>query len=137
MYSKITTNITVANVNETLDFYEGVLGFRLVMAVPENSREIVAARSPDTPLGFAIVQHDGVELMFQSQSSLSRELPEFSGRPAGGSFTLYIQVADVKELYESLKDRVTMVKELHATFYGAQEFYIRDCNGCILTFAGR
>ncbi len=137
MYHKITTNIMVGSVNETLDFYEQILGFKLVMAVPENSQEIVTTRSANTPLGFAIIQRDDVELMLQSRASLSRELPEPARRPVGGAFTLYIQVADVEELYESIRNKVTIVKDLHTTFYGAREFYIRDSNGCILTFAGK
>jgi uncharacterized glyoxalase superfamily protein PhnB len=133
MYEKITTNIVVDNVNEALDFYEGVLGFRLVMAVPENSQEIITTRTAGTSLGFAIIQRDKVELMLQSRASLARELPEEAGR----SFSLYIQVADVKQLHENLRGRVTVVKALHRTFYGAQEFYLRDGNGCILAFAGK
>jgi len=137
MYNKVTTNIMVGSVNEALNFYERILGFKLVMAVPENSREIVTTRSANTPLGFAIIQRDDVELMLQSRASLSRELPELAGRPVGGAFTLYIQVANVAELYESIRNKVTMVKDLHTTFYGVREFYIRDGNGCVLTFAGK
>ncbi|HUS72520.1 MAG TPA: hypothetical protein VMY06_05585, partial [Sedimentisphaerales bacterium] len=54
----------------------------------------------------------------------------------GGSLTFYIEVQDVKGLYAKLKDKVTIVKDMRTTFYGKQEFYIRDCNGYILTFAG-
>ncbi len=137
MYEKITTNIIVSSVDETLDFYEDVLGFRLVMAVPENSQEIVTAHTAHTPLGFAIIQRDNVELMLQSQASLSRDLPAGADRPAGGSFSLYLRVDDVKTLYENLCDKATIVKALHTTFYGVQEFWIRDGNGCMLAFAGR
>jgi uncharacterized glyoxalase superfamily protein PhnB len=137
MFRKITTNLMVGNVNEALAFYEGVLGFRLVMGVPEGSRQIVTTCDGDTPLGFAILQRDEVELMLQSQKSLAGELPEFKKRPVGGAITLYIQVASARELYEQIKDRVTILKDLHMTFYGAEEFYIRDGNGYVLTFASR
>ncbi len=137
MFSKITTNLMVGNVNEALDFYEGVLGFHLVMGVPEGSQQIVTTRERATPLGFALLQRDEVELMLQSQRSLAEELPEFKQRPVGGAVTLYFQVANAGELCERIKDRVTIVKDLHTTFYGAQEFYIRDPNGYVLTFASR
>jgi lactoylglutathione lyase len=137
MYEKITTNIMVDSVNETLDFYEAILGFKLALAVSENSGEIVTVRSANAPLGFAILRHDDVELMFQSRASLSRELPELADRPAGGAFTLYIQVTNVAELYESIRNKVATVKDLHTTFYGAREFYVRDGHGCVLTFAGK
>ena len=73
MYNKITANLMVNDVGETLDFYERILGFNMVMAVPENSRETITARRDDTALDFAIVKCDGVELMFQSRKSLSGE----------------------------------------------------------------
>ena len=137
MYGKITTNLMVGSVNETLDFYEGVLGFSLVLGVPEGSRRIVTTREDDTPLGFAIIRRDDVELMLQSRKSLSEELPSFGEQSIGGSITIYIQVADAGKLYEDIRDRVTIVKDLHTTFYGTEQFYIRDCNGYVLTFAGQ
>jgi len=137
MFNKITTNLMVVDVNETLDFYEKVLGFRLVMGVPEGSQQIVTTRDQDTALGFAILKRDEVELMLQSQKSLCGELPEFQKRPVGGAITLYIQVASARELYEKIKDRVAILKDLHTTFYGAEEFYIRDGSGYVLTFASR
>jgi len=137
MFNKITTNLMVVDVNETLDFYEKVLGFRLVMGVPEGSQQIVTTRDQDTALGFAILKRDEVELMLESQKSLCGELPEFQKRPVGGAITLYIQVASARELYEKIKDRVAILKDLHTTFYGAEEFYIRDGSGYVLTFASR
>ena len=137
MYNKITANLMVNDVGETLDFYERILGFNMVMAVPENSRETITARRDDTALDFAIVKCDGVELMFQSRKSLSGELPQLEDCPPGGTITLYIEVANAEELYENIKDKVTIVKDLHMSFYGMQEFYIRDGNGYILTFASR
>jgi uncharacterized glyoxalase superfamily protein PhnB len=136
MYKKITANLVVGNVNETLDFYEQTLGFGLVMAVPRNSQQIVTARDADAPLDFAILRGDDVELMIQSRKSLARELPASGGKAAGVPFTLYVQVADAGELFNSIRSKVTVVKDLHATFYGAREFWIRDHDGHILTFAG-
>ncbi|MCL5279475.1 MAG: hypothetical protein M1376_06175 [Planctomycetes bacterium] len=75
--------------------------------------------------------------MLQSQKSLSGGLPEFRKRPVGGAVTLYIQVASARELYEQVKDRVTILKDLHTTFYGAEEFYVRDGHGYVLMFASR
>ena len=137
MYEKITANIMVTNVKETLDFYEQVLGFSMVMAVPEDSHDVVTERDVDTPLAFALVKCDEVQLMLQSRKSLSREVPQFADRPVGGSITLYVEVADAGELYEDIKEKVTILKDLHTTFYGMREFYVRDCNGYVLTFASR
>ena len=135
MLKKITVNIIVHNVNETLDFYEEVLGFRLVMAVHEDSQQTVTVRDAATPLGFAIIRRDDVELMLQSRKSLAKELPSLDAPPVGTSFTLYIQVDDTEALYKSIKSKAAIIEDLHTTFYGAREFCIRDSGGQVLTFA--
>jgi len=136
MYKKLTTNMMVEDVSRTVDFYSDVLGFEFVMGVPENSQEVVTTRQKGQALGFAITKCDNIEMMFQARRSLTEEVPEFSNMGIGGSLTFYIEVEDVKGLYAKLKDKVTIVKDMRTTFYGKQEFYIRDCNGYILTFGG-
>lgn len=136
MYKKLTTNMMVEDVSRTVDFYSDVLGFEFVMGVPENSREIVTKRQKGQALGFAITKCDNIDMMFQATQSLTKEIPDFRGMDIGGSLTFYIEVKDVKGLYAKLKDKVTIVKDMQTTFYGKHEFYIRDCNGYILTFAG-
>jgi uncharacterized glyoxalase superfamily protein PhnB len=135
VYKKITANIIVSNVNEILDFYEKILGFSLVMAVPEGSQQVVTARDAATPLGFVIIRRDDVELMLQSRKSLAKELPSLASSPVGTSFTLYIQVDDIEALYKGIKDKAVIIEDLHTTFYGAREFCIRDSGGHVLTFA--
>jgi len=136
MLSKITTNLVVPSVNDALDFYERILGFTLVMGVPAGSQEIVTSRSGDSPLAFAIIKRDDVELMLQSQESLSQDLPALKRQPGGGFVSLYIRVTDARELYENIRRKATILKDLHTTFYGTEEFYVLDCNGYVLTFAG-
>ena len=137
MFKKLSTNMMVEDVGRTLKFYQNVLGFDFVLAVPQNSQQILAKISDDTPLGFAIVQKGDVQMMFQSRKSLEAELPVFKDAKVGGSVTFYLEVEDVKALYAQIKDKVTIVKDMHTTFYGMQEFYICDCNGYVLTFAGK
>ena len=136
IYKKLTTNMMVEDTNRTVDFYRDVLGFEFVMGVPEDSQEIATTMQKDQALGFAIMKCDDIEMMFQAKKSLIKEIPEFSGMEIRGSLTFYIDVEDVKGLYAKLKDKVTIIKDMQTTFYGKQEFYIRDCNGYILTFAG-
>jgi len=136
MYKKLTTNMVVEDVNSTVDFYKDVLGFEFVIGVPENSQDIVTHQQKGQKLCFAVMKYGSVEMMFQTKESLAKEIPEFDRMDIGGSVTFYIDVDDVKELYEKLKDKVTIVLGLETKFYGKQEFYIRDCNGYILGFAG-
>jgi len=136
MYKKLATNMMVENVNSTVDYYKDVLGFEFVIGVPENSQEVVAERQRDQELSFAILKSGNIEMMFQARKSLTEEIPGFRDISVGGSLTFYIEVGDVKRLYSELKNKATIVRDLRTTFYGKQEFYIRDCNGYILCFAG-
>jgi uncharacterized glyoxalase superfamily protein PhnB len=124
MLKKLTPNLMVEDVRKTLDFYRDILGFEVVMTLPEIA-----------PLDFAIVQRDGVELMFQSRKSLSENVPALAGSAIGASQTFYIDVTGITDLYEQLQDKVEIVVNLHTTFYGTQEMYFRDNNGYILSFS--
>ena len=119
----LTLNIYVENVSNTLDFYK-LLGFETVMSVPEDSTDPI----------WAMVQNGNVNLMFESFTSIEGKLPEISRQP-GGSLLLYIKVKDIKTLFDSLKDKVTVLHELSTTFYGATEFSIKDLNNYVITFA--
>lgn len=124
MLKKLTPNLMVENVAETLAFYREILGFEIVTTLPEQE-----------PFDFAIVHRDGVELMFQSRLSLSENVPALTGSPIGASQTFYIEVEGIRGLYDSLREKVEIVVDFHTTFYGTHEFYFRDLNGYILSFS--
>ncbi len=125
MYQSITTNIMVKNVKETIKFYEEKLGFQKVLSVPEEG-EI---------LNFAIIAKDNITIMFQEQNNLTEEYPTLKVENIKPTFTLFITVENVQKLYEDLKDKVEIAKELHKTFYGKDEFAIFDNNKNILTIS--
>jgi len=118
----ISPNIFVKDINKTIDFYKR-LGFSLTTKVPEEGDLI-----------FAMMSCGNVTFMFQTFESLGSELPAIS-RQDGGSLLLYIQTKEIRKFYDQIKDKVTIVKGLEKTFYGATEFAIRDINNYILTFA--
>ena len=124
MLKKLTPNLMVEDMSRTLAFYEDILGFEAVMTLPETA-----------PFDFAIVQRDGVELMFQSRQSLSENVPALAGSAIGASQTFYIEVTGITDLYKQLQDKVEIVVDLHTTFYGTREVYFRDINGYILSFS--
>ena len=125
-FKKLTPNVMVEDVNATIQFYREVLGFEVLTTVPESGT-----------FDWAMMQRDSVQLMFQSRGSLSSEIPLFTNNPIGATLTLYIDVADIHALYDSVKEHehVTIAQAMHSTFYGAQEFGIQDINGYILVFA--
>lgn len=118
----VSPNIFVRDIHKTISFYTE-LGFDLVLTVPETGE-------PD----FAMMVSGSVTFMFQTFSSLGEELPDIS-RKDGGSLLLYIQIKGIRVLFDRLKDKVTVLKGLEKTFYGATEFSIRDINNYVLTFA--
>lgn len=112
----------VKSVNKTVKFYTEVLGFTKVVSVPEEGE-----------LVFAIVQADDATLMFQQVDNLKTEYPDLRGSGHNGAFTFYIRLKNKNVLYERIKSTGLLVKELHKTPYGAEEFAIQDNNGFILT----
>lgn len=131
---KITTNLMVHDVNETIDYYVEILGFEFAMGV-DDKKVTKIGEYKGTHLVWAIVKKNDVEIMLQEKNSLYEEVPEFKNRTVGGTFTLYIHMADTQSFYEQIKDQVEIVKPMHQTFYGAYEFAICDLNGYILYFA--
>ncbi len=125
MYETVTTNIMVKNVKETIAFYENVLGFQKVLSVPDDGEV----------LNFAILAKDKISIMLQEQQNLIEEYPTLSTDEIKPTFTLFITVSDVAALYNELKDKAQLAKELHKTFYGKDEFAVFDNNGNILTIS--
>ena len=123
-YQNLIPNLMVADVAKTIEYYEKVLGFETIMSVP-----------CDEKLVFAIVQSNNIMLMFQDEQSLKAEYPQLAECDYKAGLTLYIHVDNILSLYEQLKNQARIVKELHTTFYGSQDFVIEDCNNYILTFS--
>lgn len=115
----------VKNVKETIKFYEEKLGFKKILSVPEQG-EI---------LNFAILNKDKISIMLQEQENLTSEYPTLKTNEIVPTFTLFITVNDVLAIYNELKDKVEIAKELHKTFYGKDEFAIFDNNGNVLTIS--
>jgi uncharacterized glyoxalase superfamily protein PhnB len=119
----LSPNIFVNNIDETIDFYKSI-GFNLLMTVPETGNDFV----------WAMMVNGEVTFMFQTFISLGEELPKIS-RKDGGSLLFYIKLKKIREYFDLIKDKVTVLKPLETTFYGATEFSIIDNNNYVLTFA--
>ncbi len=119
----LSPNIFVRDMNKTIEFYKQ-LGFAVTMSVPETGNELV----------WAMMTNSSVTFMFQTFDSLADDLPEIS-RQDGGSLLLYINLKGITAFFESVKDKVQVLKGPEKTFYGATEFSILDNNNYVLTFA--
>ena len=124
MIQSMTPNLIVNDVNKTVDYYRDLFGFKLEMSVPESGT-----------LDWAMMKHGTVEIMFQTLPSIAKDVPAFAGKQPGGAFTLFVIVADVKKLYTTVKSKVELAVDFNTTFYGMDEFTIKDLNGYYVTFA--
>jgi uncharacterized glyoxalase superfamily protein PhnB len=119
----LSPNIFTNDMKATVAFYQ-LLGFKITMSVPEEGDDLV----------WAMMTDGSVTMMFQTFESLANDLPEIS-RGKGGSLLLYINVKNIHSFFDELEGKVTVLKGLETTFYGATEFSILDNNGYVLTFA--
>lgn len=119
----LSPNIFVGNMSETIAFYK-MLGFNVTMSVPENGDDLV----------WAMMVNGSVTIMFQTYESLGESLPQIQ-RKDGGSLLLYINLKNIRQFFESIKEKVKILAGLDVTFYGATEFSILDDNNYVLTFA--
>ena len=119
-----TPNLMVSNVAEAIMYYTQNLGFQLIDSVPANP-----------PYDWAMVSVEGVALMFQAENSIKEEFAPLQNQSLGGGLSFYVRVTGVKEWYERLQNKATIVNELRESAYGMTEFSIQDLNGFVLTFA--
>src|SRR5213593_311264 len=126
IFKKLTPNLLVANVERSLAFYEGVLGFERGPTVPEQS-----------PFAFASVTSGPIEIFFNDAATAIKEYPAFAGRPIGTTGTMYIEVDGVDALHDRVKTAAKITMPLVTQFYGAREFAIEDPDGYVITFAER
>ena len=118
----LSPNIFVKDINKTIDFYKQI-GFSVVTTVPEKGDFV-----------WAMMTCGNVTFMFQTFDSLGTDIPEIK-RQNGGSLLFYIKLKNIRIFFDSIKDKVMVLKGLDKTFYGATEFSITDNNGYVLTFA--
>jgi uncharacterized glyoxalase superfamily protein PhnB len=111
----------VADVGGTLLWYEQKLGFK-AHRFPENE-----------PHAFGILERDQVEIMLQRIEGYQK--PDLYQNRGGGVWDAYIRMRGVKEFYESIRNKVEIVRHLQKQFYGDWEFEVKDPNGYVLVFS--
>jgi uncharacterized glyoxalase superfamily protein PhnB len=120
---RITTVLTVNDVEPSLEFWEKRLGFTRLYEVPHEGT-----------IGFAMVQRDGVEVMLQSVASVRADLPMTSQTTPGTASVLYMEVSDLAALRAALGNYALAMTE-RVTFYGMREFAVLEPGGHWVTFA--
>jgi hypothetical protein len=107
----LSPNLFVKDIRATLDFYK-LLGFSLTMSVPgENEDDLV----------WAMVTNGKVTFMFQSFKSIGDTLPQIR-RQEGGPLLFYIKVQRIREFFETIRDKTTLV---HGLLWGNRILHSR------------
>jgi uncharacterized glyoxalase superfamily protein PhnB len=122
---RITPVLFVPSIEPVLPFWVDALGFEKTIEVPHGDK-----------LGFAAVQKDGSEVMYQTYASLGEDMPQISEAAKKGPTFLYIEVDKLDAVVAALKKyKITMPER--TAFYGMREIGIQDPAGHYVTFAQR
>lgn len=110
----------VADVEQTLSFYQRVLGFR-------------CEYSAGDPLQFAICSRDGFAIMLRRVSKAALIVPI---EKQGGTWEAFFWVSDAEALHAELESKGADIVygPLIQESYHMKEFAIRDCDGHVLGF---
>jgi uncharacterized glyoxalase superfamily protein PhnB len=120
---KITSILFAEELEPCIRFWTERMGFQKTVEVPEGEK-----------IGFAIVEKNGVELMYQSFSSAEKDNAATGAAARKGPSFLYIEVADIDAAQAATKG-AEIVMPMRTTFYQAKEFGIKDPVGHYLIFA--
>lgn len=118
---KVAPTLIVERIEPSLEFFIRRLGFEKTVEVPGD----------DGALVFAMLNAGAVEIHLQSRASV--DLPYLASSSTPSTF-LYIDVADVRALWERLQD-CDILKPLEKTFYGATHFFLKEPGGHVLGFS--
>lgn len=133
--NKLTPNFQVKDIKETVNFYQSVLGFSLIMAVPETQDAIEQFVADTKEYIYALVSKDKVEMMFQRSDSFKSDVKMAKDISLGASVSFYMEIDGLDNFYDEIKDKVSEITEPKLAWYGMKEFYVKDPNGYILGFA--
>ena len=120
---KITPILFAEELEPCIQFWTERMGFQKTIEVPEGDK-----------IGFALVEKNGVELMYQSFASAEKDNAATGAAARKGPSFLYIEVADIDAAQAATKG-AEIVMPMRTTFYQAKEFGIKDPVGHYLIFA--
>jgi len=121
---KLTPILIVDEIEPCLSFWTERLGFEVTVTVPHEER-----------IGFAILQKEAVEIMYQSRASVAADVPTVGEAAASwGNPVLFIEVDAIDPLEEAL-DGVEVLVPRRTTFYGMDEVFVRAPCGTVVGFA--
>jgi catechol 2,3-dioxygenase-like lactoylglutathione lyase family enzyme len=115
-FKTIVPVLKVSDMQKSVDFYAGVLGFAIAWRAVDDS-------GADT----CMLQAGGANILLSTGAHLG-DKPQFTG-------TLYLHMDGIEQFFDRIKDIVEVLWPLKTMAYGRLEFGIRDGNGYTLAFA--
>jgi len=122
---KITSVLLVDEIEKSLAFWAGRMGFEKTVEVPEGDH-----------LGFVILVRDGAELMLQTTASARKDTPVFAPEGPASRTSLFIEVEDFADVLKRLEGYPVALAE-RTTFYGMREIGVIEPGGHNAIFAAR
>lgn len=122
---KITAVLLVEEIEKSLPFWVGRMGFEKTVGVPEGKR-----------LGFVILAREGAELMLQTIESVRKDAPQFIPKAGTSVAALFIEVDDFANTVRRLDGYAIALPE-RTTFYGMREIGVVEPGGHTVIFASR
>ncbi|MFT4603578.1 MAG: catechol 2,3-dioxygenase-like lactoylglutathione lyase family enzyme [Rhodothermales bacterium] len=119
--SGLIPSFPVADINKSVEFYQDVLGFELVRITGKDDVTRAFLRA-------------GV-LRIVLRSASSDAVINYRRAPLDDRIMLHIPIDDVRGLYERIRGRVPLLRDLEPRLFGMFEFTIEDVDGILLTFS--
>lgn len=115
--------LTVKNLETSINFYQNMVGFKLV-----------ASDEEDGKIYWALLDFDGFSLSLKEDHKQRLESPFLEGRSIGGTMLLCFEVEDIQVAYAAIKSKFETLNRPHLTPCGATDFSMQDPDGYIITF---
>jgi uncharacterized glyoxalase superfamily protein PhnB len=124
MINKSTPILHVKNVEPSLKFWTERFGFKTTIQVPEADH-----------VGFAALENQNVELMYQTYEGMKRDAnPPLARAAEQGPSFIFMEVSDINGVVDSLKG-AEVVQGVHDTPYGAKEVIAKEPGGHFVIFS--
>jgi hypothetical protein len=120
---KLTPVLMVDSIEPCLPLWMDRLGWTKTAEVPDGDK-----------LGFVMLAKDGIELMYQTWSSVEQDLGHPVKRATGTSTGIFIEVTSIDEVEKQIAGMPLAVPR-RKTFYGMDEIGVTEAGGHTVVFA--
>lgn len=120
---RITPVLFAENIEPCGRFWTERLRFQKTAEVPEGNT-----------IGFAILEKDGIEVMYQSYASADKDNASTGPLVRKGPSFLYVEVSDLDSIARAMNGAGIAIP-MRTTFYGMKEFGVKDPAGHVIMFA--